>query len=434
MSAPVPDTARAFSDLAALVALGPREAGGPAEAAGAALLVEGMQAAGLSAGLRPFDTALWQERAARLEVAGPGGWRDIAMSSVPFGGVTGGPADVPLAFADGFGLEDRPGEGLRGKAWLVPRDAYRDYPDRALVEAAAPWQPAAFLFTAAPGHRGGIPTVYYNFRDRSDAPPPPMATIAFDDAVELAQGGADRIRLTIDATVQPGRSANVVGVLPGRSLPDEIVVVCAHVDSARGSPGACDNAGGAAAVMELARMAAAAGGFARTVHFCVWGSHETGMHGSEAYIAAALARGERIVAAINYDLIGLTVAAETLYILGGSRWCAFAEAAVHRSGIRPEQVFGPGYTDYTNFGGAGIASISFGQGYGAWNHTPGDNLDRVSPRGLMRPIRMGWHALEAAAGPGLPDLAGDFAPELQARVLAHNRRWGWSNFTVGSAA
>lgn len=421
------DPLRAYGDLVALVAFGPRVAGSLEEAAAANLLAAQFTAAGLSTSLRPFDTAIWHQTAAALEVIGTGA-RTVAMTAVPFGGVTNGPVEYDLAFADGFGLEDVSAADLAGKAWLMPRDAYRDYPDRALVEAAAPFAPAAFLFTASPGHRGGVPTVYYNFRDRTDAPAPPMAIIAFDDAVTMAQGGVARIRLTIDATVSPGRSANVVAVLPGQTLPDEIVVICAHVDSAHTSPGACDNAGGAACVLELARAAAAAGGFARTVHFCVWGSHETGMHGSEAYIAEALRSGAKVVAALNYDGIGLTVASETLNTLGGPRWVNFAERAVAASGIHPPSVFGPGYTDYTNFGAAGIPSISFGQGYLSWNHTPGDNLERVSAQGLARPLRMGWAAMSAVAGPTLPDLAGDFSADLLATTRAHNARWGWSNF------
>ena len=341
MTAHRTDPQRAWGDLVALVAFGPRVAGSSEEAAAASLLADRFTAAGLSTTLRPFDTAVWHQTAATLEVVGAGA-RPVAMTAVPFGGVTNGPVEFDLAFADGFGLEDVSAAGLSGKAWLMPRDAYRDYPDRALVEAATPFAPAAFLFTAAPGHRGGVPTVYYNFRDRVSAPAPPMAIIGFDDAVAMAQGSASRIRLTIDATATPGRSANVVAVLTGHTLLDEIVVVCAHVDSAHTSPGACDNAGGAACVLELARVAAAAGGFARTVHFCVWGSHETGMHGSEAYIAEAHRDGAKVVAAINYDGIGLTVASETLYTLGGPRWVAFAESAVAASGIRPASVFGPG--------------------------------------------------------------------------------------------
>ena len=423
------DPERAFADLEALVAFGPRVAGTETEAGAAAMLAARLDEAGAAAELRPFATALWTEREVGLE---RGDGAPVPMTAVPFGGVTEGPADLPLAVADGFGIEEVDREALAGRAWLLPRDAYRDYPDRALVEVATPFAPAAFLFTAAPGHRGGVPTVYYNFRDREEAPPPPMATIGFDDAVAMIRDGVTSIRLRIDADVAPARSANVVGSLRGRTRPEERVVVCAHVDSAAHSPGACDNAGGAACVLELARAAVAAGGFERTVEFCVWGSHETGMHGSEAYIAAAQAAGERIVAAINFDLIGLTVAEDTLFTLGGPRWVAFAGEAVHASGIRPATVFGPGYTDYTNFGAAGIPSISFGQGHGAWNHTPGDTLERVSPRGLRRPLAMGAAALAAVAGPDLPDLAGDLSTELRAEIRRFNARWGWSRFDVGA--
>lgn len=419
------DPERAFADLAALVKFGPRIAGTEIEAAAAAFLKNQLDAAGAPAELRPFDTMLWDERAAALTLADG---RQVPIAAVPFGGVTEGAQNFDLAVADGFGLEDRDWSAMSGDAWLVPRDAYRDYPDRALVEAAAPHGPGAFLFTASPGHRGGIPTVYYNFRDRTEAPAPPMATLSFDDALALVRDGVSRVRLQIDAEVSQATSQNVAGVLEGRTRPAEIVVVCAHVDSAAHSPGACDNAGGAACVTELARAAVAAGGFDRTVHFCVWGSHETGMHGSEAYIAEALKSGAQVVAAINYDLIGLTVAEDTLFTLGGPRWVEFAETAVHNSGIRPPSVFGPGYTDYTNFGAAGIASISLGQGHGAWNHTPGDDMERVSARGMRRPLVMGAAALAAAAGPDLPDLSGDFASQLKDEVCRFNARWGWSRF------
>lgn len=50
------------------------------------------------------------------------------------------------------------------------------------------------------------------------------------------------------------RFSNLEATLPGRVHADESVVVGAHYDSVEGAPGADDNASGAAALLELARM------------------------------------------------------------------------------------------------------------------------------------------------------------------------------------
>ena len=419
------DSQRAFADLKGLAAFGPRVAGSPEEDAASTWLMDRFAAAGVPATRQPFPIRRWTERSARLAV-GPLG--EIPMTAVPFGGTTGADREFDLVVVDGFDLGEIPDGDLAGKAWLMPRDAYRDYPDRALVEALGPRAPGALIFTAAPGHRGGVPTVFYNFRDAIDAPAPPMAVIAYDSAMALIRDRVPRVRLTIDADDVPGTSANIIASLRGRSRPDEIVVVCAHVDSAPTSPGACDNAGGTACVLELARAAAASGGPDRTVHFAIWGSHETGMHGSETYLARAMHDGLRLHAAINFDTIGLLVAEDRVNLLGGPRWEALVRAAIPKSGLRPPFVPGPGYTDFTNFGAAGVPSISFGQGLGAWAHTPGDRVEHCGPSGLTRPLRMSARALAAAADG--PDLGGDFPASLRDEVRRFNGRWGWSNFAA----
>ena len=101
---------------------------------------------------------------------------------------------------------------------------------------------------------------------------------------------------------------NVVATIPGRVSPEQIVVVGAHYDSysrtaaTSSAPGADDNASGTAAVLELARVMAGQT-FDFTLRFVAFGAEETGLNGSRHHATQAGARGERILAMLNLDMI-----------------------------------------------------------------------------------------------------------------------------------
>lgn len=101
---------------------------------------------------------------------------------------------------------------------------------------------------------------------------------------------------------------NLEAVLRGGALPDEIVVVGGHYDTVEGSPGADDNASGAAAVLALARILRRER-FARTVRFVLFANEEppffdTDDMGSRVYAARAARRAENIVAMLSLETIG----------------------------------------------------------------------------------------------------------------------------------
>ncbi|MDA0372419.1 MAG: M20/M25/M40 family metallo-hydrolase [Planctomycetota bacterium] len=110
---------------------------------------------------------------------------------------------------------------------------------------------------------------------------------------------------------------NVIAELPGTDLASEIVMVGAHIDSIVGgsstarSPGADDNASGSAAVLELVRIMANQQ-FRRTIRFAWWNAEEFGLVGSNAYAAAAAARGDAIVAYVNTDMNAYRAAGDAL--------------------------------------------------------------------------------------------------------------------------
>lgn len=100
-----------------------------------------------------------------------------------------------------------------------------------------------------------------------------------------------------------GTGVNVVGRRLGKAAPGEHVVIGAHYDHIADCHGADDNASGLAAALEVARVLALAE-FDRTVIVGCWDEEELGLIGSEAYVAAAKAAGDQIVAVFNYDMIG----------------------------------------------------------------------------------------------------------------------------------
>ncbi|MEN8132372.1 MAG: M28 family peptidase [Pseudomonadota bacterium] len=109
-------------------------------------------------------------------------------------------------------------------------------------------------------------------------------------------------------TVQGRTVKNLEVVKKGSDLSKEIVVIGAHYDSVRGSPGANDNATGIAALLELARMARSQD-VLRTVRFVAFVNEEppffyTEAMGSKRYAERAASLGERIIAMLSLETIG----------------------------------------------------------------------------------------------------------------------------------
>lgn len=100
-----------------------------------------------------------------------------------------------------------------------------------------------------------------------------------------------------------GSGVNVVGVLPGASLPDERVLVAAHYDHIPGCAGADDNGSGLAGLLEVARVLAQAE-FDRSLVLACWDEEEWGLIGAAAYAQRAHDRAEQIVANYTFEMIG----------------------------------------------------------------------------------------------------------------------------------
>jgi hypothetical protein len=136
----------------------------------------------------------------------------------------------------------------------------------------------------------------------------PTLSIAREDAGLLErlinQNQRPRIRLEVQNNLGPDfQSTNVMGEIPGRERPEEIVVVGAHLDSNDLGPGALDNAAGSAAVIEVARAIKALGlEPRRTIRFVLFMGEEEGMMGSASYVRHHRDELDRTIAALIMDI------------------------------------------------------------------------------------------------------------------------------------
>ncbi len=102
---------------------------------------------------------------------------------------------------------------------------------------------------------------------------------------------------------------NIEVIKKGTRLPEEIVVIGAHYDTLRGSPGADDNASGVAVLLELSRLLQDAD-LPRTIHFVAFTNEEhphaeTELMGSRVYAKRAKNSNDPIVAMISLESLGI---------------------------------------------------------------------------------------------------------------------------------
>jgi hypothetical protein len=197
-----------------------------------------------------------------------------------------------------------------------------------VLALAAAGYGALHYMTAVPGkpHRGAMPPLTPKEAALAASLKRHIATIAarehnvahYDELEKVARyieaalaslgyavGGQEfsadgKLVRNIDVTVEPAR---------GKSDP-EVIVVGAHYDSAPGSPGANDNASGAAAVIELARLLRDLDGSAgKRIRLALFVNEEppyfmTQAMGSLNYARVLAQRNERVVAMYSLETIG----------------------------------------------------------------------------------------------------------------------------------
>ncbi len=98
---------------------------------------------------------------------------------------------------------------------------------------------------------------------------------------------------------------NVIGELPGLVNPDEIWIICGHLDdmpSGGYAPGADDNGSGTITTLIAADILTQFQ-WGSTLRFALWTGEEQGLLGSHAYALRAYSNGENIAGVLNLDMV-----------------------------------------------------------------------------------------------------------------------------------
>jgi hypothetical protein len=132
----------------------------------------------------------------------------------------------------------------------------------------------------------------------------------------LTAGEKVRVSFSLEAATGNGPAHTVVATLPGKDR-TKYILFCAHADSDSGGPGADDNASGVAAVLEIARTAAAAVKAGRMprpawdLRFAAWGGE---ISSTREYLATMEKDPAKLQAVINYDQAGFGASKDALYV------------------------------------------------------------------------------------------------------------------------
>ncbi len=142
----------------------------------------------------------------------------------------------------------------------------------------------------------------------ADVPTVPEIAVRSDNAKELADLlGADKpvvVEFDIQNSFREGpiELHNVIAEIKGSEKPDEVVIVCGHLDSWHQATGTTDNGTGTNTTLESARILAAVKAKPkRTIRFCLWGGEEQGLLGSRAYVTQHRSEMEKVSAVFNHD-------------------------------------------------------------------------------------------------------------------------------------
>ena len=231
-------------------------------------------------------------------------------------------------------------------------------------------------------HTGGMAYV-------DGVPKIPTAAIAAEDADRIARivkrGQPVRMRLTMEARFEADvESANVLGEVTGRDLPNEIVLVGCHFDSWDVGAGASDDGVGCIVTWEGLRLMKKLGlKPRRTVRLVLWTNEENGLRGGNAYRDAHKAEAAKHVFALESDS-GVFAPARLGFT--GSREARIMIGEIGRL-LKPlgmqEIVEGGGGADIGPIAQEGQVPMMAYQGdsqrYFTIHHTPADTVDRIAP-------------------------------------------------------
>lgn len=221
----------------------------------------------------------------------------------------------------------------------------------------------------------------------------PTVDISLEDYgtfYRLAENGLKpKMKITANSKdLGQSKTYNTVSEIKGSTLPNEYIILSAHLDSWDGGTGATDNATGIITMIEAARiLKKVLPNNKRTIIIGNWGSEEQGLNGSRAFVADHPEIIKNTVAVFNQDSgTGRTVSLNGQGFLHSYKflgsWLDAVPADI-RNEIKTTYPGAPssGGSDHASFVAAGAPAFMLGAqnwGYGPYTwHTQRDTYDKI---------------------------------------------------------
>ena len=231
----------------------------------------------------------------------------------------------------------------------------------------------------------------------------PAVAVSGPDADQIERIHESGETLTAHLSVVSGwrgmrQSGNVIAEIPGRELPDEVVLIGAHLDSWDEATGAIDDGAGVGIVTGAAHLISQLPRAPRrTIRVVLFGAEEVGLLGAFAYAQQNTDDVENIVLASESDfgagrvwsLTSGTSDEGTVFLDEAHR--IIAPLGIIR-GERADRSGGPDIIPLAMQGTPVFRLTQDGTDYFNLHHTPDDTFDKIDPDELAQNIAA-WAAI-----------------------------------------
>jgi carboxypeptidase Q len=376
---------------------GNRLSGSPNLDAAIRWAVEEMKKDGLeNVHTEPVKVPHWVRGRESLEISGAIPQPLVVLGLGNSAGTPPAGIEAELLVVHSFEELDAAGARVKGKIVLfnVP---FTNYGDTVRFRAAGPSRAGALGAAAMLVRSVGPPGLrlpHTGALTYADGQPQiPAAAVTTEDAARLQRmvdrGTTVRLKLTMEAHFLPDAdSANVVGEIRGRELPDEVVVIGGHFDSWDVGTGSTDDGGGAVATWDALRLMKKLNlRPRRTVRVVLWTNEENGGRGGQAYHDQHLAELANHVLMLESD--GGVFRPTGFGFTGSDAARAkVRDIAQLLAGIHAETIgaAGGGSDIGPSVQQANIPSMSLevDGNYFLIHHTPADTVDKIDPLEIAR--------------------------------------------------
>ncbi|WP_432662435.1 M20/M25/M40 family metallo-hydrolase [Wukongibacter baidiensis] len=283
-----------------------------------------------------------------------------------------------LVYAGVGGVDDFENINVKNKIALIQRGSYTF--NAKTQNAANAGAIGVIIFNHSPGIINGT------LGEPTDIPAIALSDEDGGYLLSLLEDGKTvEVTMKANTELEESYSQNVIGTLPasrGNGKKAQTIVIGAHYDCVD-TPGANDNASGAATLLEVARVLSSKK-MAYNIKFIAFGAEEVGLVGSYEYVSS-LSESELgdIVAMINMDMVGVgdTMGVMTLTEDSVSFVADLAETYIKEFGHKYERS-ASSRSDHAPFEEAGIPVVFLNYGPDDNYHTDEDSLDKISKADL----------------------------------------------------